>query len=403
MDHKNGTARYFEPEAFARDLRAAKDATRPSNEEEVRHLATIELWTTLLGLTGVALAIRGMLSPLSMLALGYYKYAKFAVLAHHSLHGGWGLERRGWYAQGPYRRVVDWLDWIFPMAWIVEHNKVHHYRLNEDADPDFVERNTETVHAWRLPLAVKYMVVFVQMITWKWFYYASNTLKLLHAGHPNAPSKRDLDAPITLTGLLTEAVKGSPWHRALAADFIFRVMGPPFVLHFLALPCLTGLLFGGTGICGLPFCWCSFANLIGAEAITNVHAFCTIVTNHAGSDLWWFDGCCKPDTPEFYLRAILGSTAYHAGSDLVDYFHGYLNYQAEHHAFPNLSPLHYQRLHPSFKRVCVAHGVPYVQEPVWQRVSKTADIIVGATKHKRLSGSAAEQPSLWRCHAAQCS
>jgi len=168
------------------------------------------------------------------------------------------------------------------------------------------------------------------------------------------------------------------------------------LLGFVALPVAAGLIFGR--FCGsVPFCWVTLVNIIGAELVTNVHAFCTIVTNHAGSDLWWFDSACKADTAEFYLRAILGSTAYDAGSDIVDYFHGYLNYQGEHHAFPDLSPLHYQRLHPRFKAVCASYGVPYVQERVWIRVKKTVDIIVGTAKHKRLQGQAVDNPHSWTC------
>jgi len=388
----------FDAEAFAYDLRAARDATKPTQDEDVKHLGQIQLSTTALGVAGIALAVQGSLSMLAMFAFGYYKYAKFAILAHHSLHGGWGRDRRGWFAQGLSRRVIDWLDWIFPMAWIAEHNKVHHYCLNEDADPDFVERNTEFVQQMKLPMLVKYAIVAFFMVTWKWFYYASNTLKLLHADRINAPSKKEMKEAITLTTLLSQAVRGNPWYRGLAADLFIRVLGPPLCMHFIALPVVVGIVRGCGGM--LPFCWCTFLNMVGAEVITNVHAFCTIVTNHAGSDLWWFDSGCQADTAEFYLRAILGSAAYSAGSDTVDYFHGYLNYQGEHHAFPDLSPFHYQRLHPSFKRVCAKHGVPYVQEPVWHRVVKTVNIIVGTAKHKRMQGNAVDNPKLWQLDVA---
>lgn len=387
----------FDPDKFAKDLKAARDVTKPSEREDAEHMRTIEKWTAILLLVGLCLGCRGVLSPVAMIILGYYKYAQFAILAHHSLHGGWGDRRRGWYANGMYRRVTDWLDWIFPLAWVVEHNKIHHYYLNEDADPDFVERNTEMVQAWEGPLGVKYMSTVVMAVGWKWYYYASNTLKLLHADKPGAPSKTNLEKHISVLGLFLGAVTGDPWYQGLAMDFLFRVVGPPLLLHFMAIPALAGLVHGTHALGAIPFCWYTFANIVGAEVITNVHAFCTIVTNHAGADLWHFDGSCKADTAEFFLRAVLGSTAYHAGSDLVDYFHGYLNYQSEHHAFPTLSPLHYQRLHPHFKRVCADHGVPYVQEPVWVRTKKTADVIVGVAKHKRLKGNATEQPELWMC------
>jgi len=340
------------------------------------------------------LTCRGAVCPLVMLMFGYYKYAKFALIAHHHLHGGYGLKQRGSFAKGLVRRSIDWLDWIFPAAWVAEHNKVHHYYLNEDVDPDYVERNTESIQDMDCSNFLKYMMVVVQAMVWKWYYYASNTLKLLHANKPNAPCKADFDEPHVITYLLSQAISGNPWYRALAADFIIRVMLPPFLTHFVALPFLVGLLRGNGG--WFPFCWCTFLNVCGAEMVTNVHAWATIVTNHAGGDLWWFATSCKPDTAEFYLRAVLGSTAYHAGNDWIDYFHGYLNYQGEHHAYPDLSALHYQRLHPHFKRVCAAHRVPYVQEPVWVRCKKTADVMVGLAKQKRIpSGLAIDNPEMW--------
>eukprot|EP00928_Gymnodinium_smaydae_P097447 TRINITY_DN8831_c0_g2_i2.p1 TRINITY_DN8831_c0_g2~~TRINITY_DN8831_c0_g2_i2.p1 ORF type:complete len:342 (-),score=47.12 TRINITY_DN8831_c0_g2_i2:184-1209(-) len=325
------------------------------------------------------------------------RYAKFAILAHHSLHGGWGRSRRGWFANGAYRRVIDWLDWIFPAAWIMEHNKIHHYRLNEDADPDYVQRNTIPIQEGDYSMLQKYLMVFVNMLTWKWSYYASNTLKTLHADQPGAPSKAEMDEAITLPFLIKMALQGNPWYRALAMDFFGRVMALPFVMHFVAIPVIAGCFSGD--FTSVPFCWTTFANVVGAELITNVHVFCTIVTNHAGADLWWFQDPCKADSPEFFLRAVLGSTAYPAGNDLIDYYHGYLNYQGEHHAFPDLSPLHYQRLHPRFKTVCEEFGVPYVQENIVTRSMKTIDIIVGKGKHKCLYGQAVDQPELWAVSA----
>jgi len=391
----------FDAAGFERDIKKAKDATQPSEDEETRHLAKLELWTMIMALIGLPLMIRGVLSPLSMVLLGYYRYGKFAILAHHNLHGGFGRERRGWYAQGFYRRMVDWLDWILPEAWIVEHNKIHHYKLNEDSDPDYVQRNSEIVQVlpgWPL----RYFMVVVNAVVWKWAYYASNTLKLLHKNKPGAPTAKEMDKPFTLSEIVTDLFRYMftdkakfKWFLNYVTDFIFRVMGPPLILNFVLIPgCAFALarLTGGDA-------WYAYAmavlNFMGAELVNNVHSFATIVTNHAGCDLWHFEEPCPAGGAEFILRSTLGSSAYHAGNDFVDYFHGFLNYQCEHHSFPELSPLHYQRLHPQFKKVCAKYGVPYVQEPVWTRVRKTADIVTGWSKHKEMPGQAIDHFELF--------
>jgi fatty acid desaturase len=83
------------------------------------------------------------------------------------------------------------------------------------------------------------------------------------------------------------------------------------------------------------------------------------------------------------LRQIVGSVDYQTGGDAVDLLHGWLNYQIEHHLWPDLSPLQYRKAQPRLKALCEAHGVPYVQEPVWRRLRKTLDVMVGAADMKR--------------------
>ena len=61
------TNRPFDAEAFAKQLRKAKDDTKPSQKEEDAHLQTIEMWTIGLGVLGLALASRGVWSPLAMI------------------------------------------------------------------------------------------------------------------------------------------------------------------------------------------------------------------------------------------------------------------------------------------------------------------------------------------------
>ena len=128
-------------------------------------------------------------------------------------------------------------------------------------------------------------------------------------------------------------------------------------------------------------------SVVLAEVLTNIHSFCIIVTNHAGDDVYKFDTPVKVKSDEFYLRAVIGSVNFHTGSDYgkpgsavanaVDFPQGWLNYQIEHHMWPDMSMLSYQRAAPRVKAICEKYGVPYVQQPVWQRVKKTVDIMTG--------------------------
>ena len=62
-----------------------------------------------------------------------------------------------------------------------------------------------------------------------------------------------------------------------------------------------------------------------------------------------------------------------------DFMHGWLNYQVEHHLWPSLSALSYQKAQPQVADICAKYGVPYVQENVFVRLKKTVDIMVGKT------------------------
>jgi len=157
--------------------------------------------------------------------------------------------------------------------------------------------------------------------------------------------------------------------------FISQVLGPFILTRFILLPAPL-LLIPETGETLFAH---AIINLIFAELLTNIHGFITIVTNHAGEDLYKFDDEVYPKSGSFYVRQIVSSTNYHTGTDPIDFSHGWLNYQIEHHVWPDLSMLQYQKGAPKLKAVCEKYGVPYVQESVWTRLRKTLDIMVGET------------------------
>merc|ERR1719266_1326477 len=120
-------------------------------------------------------------------------------------------------------------------------------------------------------------------------------------------------------------------------------------------------------------------NLFLAEILTNIHSFVVVVTNHAGYDLYRFRHPCRPFSGSFYVRQVIASVDFDYGSDIVDFLHGYLNYQIEHHLWPDLSMLSYKKSQPLVKDICKKHGIPYVQENVFWRTKKTVDIMLGNT------------------------
>ena len=379
--------------AFGADVRAlGKRLASEEGEDDLRHFEKLRSWSNACGLLGVA-TMALPVNPITVVALSTWVYSRWAMIAHHTCHGGYdrhgdpNFRRRSFALGGPLRRTRDWLDWMLPEAWNLEHNVLHHYKLGEDGDPDLVERNLEFVRQWPFPMGVKLGFVAIMSAIWKWVYYAPNTYKQLkiaeHAKREGAPPEGlDPHSALTLGKLLLRPeLRGGLFGPG---EFLLQCFVPVVLVRFVLLPAPLLLLPGGPALYAH-----ALANLALADAVSNVHAFVTIVTNHAGSDLYRFDTPTPPNSDEFFLRNVLSSANYRAGKpgtlggDVNDFLHGWLNYQVEHHCWPKLSMLSYQRGAPELKAICERHGVPYTRESVFVRTKKTVDVMVGAASMRR--------------------
>jgi fatty acid desaturase len=124
-------------------------------------------------------------------------------------------------------------------------------------------------------------------------------------------------------------------------------------------------------------------NTLLGELFANLHSFLIIAPNHAGDDVYRFDGRCR-DRADFCVRQVMGSVNFRSRGPLSDFLMGYLNYQIEHHLFPDLPPARYRELSPRIRALCAAHGIPYVEESLPKRIAKLISIMVGTTSMKRL-------------------
>lgn len=360
-------------EALEKDLNALRDRLRAeSGDADVAHLRKMVRWGR--ASTFVGWATSWIIpNPVSAYLISQGTFARWAMVAHHVLHRGYDKVEgapenytskkfaRGW------RRVIDWLDWIEPDAWIHEHNFQHHYKLGESHDPDQPELNLEFLRDLNIPTPVKKAIVGFFMFTWKYVYYAPNTTGELHfhqQGKKKAPGER-----LDLFDVKLWLPFTSPGNKLWGRSWL-----PYFLVRFVLMPAPFALLG--------PWAWGSAViNMALAEAMTNLHAFIIIVPNHAGEDIYRFDEPIK-NRAEFYLHQIVGTANYRTGGDVNDFLHGFLNYQIEHHLWPDLTMLAYQKAQPEVQKICEKHNVPYVQEGVFTRVRKLVDVMVGKATMK---------------------
>jgi fatty acid desaturase len=363
-------------EALALDLDALHaDAKNELGDADLLHMKKMINWgktCTILGY-GTAWIFP---NPASMLLIAQGATARWAIVAHHVLHGGLDklsntpkdLTRRG-FATG-IRRPIDWMDWMLPEAWRYEHSVFHHYHTNEPIDPDLVEQNVKSLHSPKVPMLLRYITLIFFAFTWKLSYYAPNTFRILYRanqakaqGRSGIKTYKPNEASYASVFDCRQTEGRSFWLTCLLPYALFRF----FLLPLLFLPLGTWAMFY------------VLLNSLGAELFHNLYTFFLIVPNHAGDDVHRFQVGIT-DRPEFYVRQILSSVNYSTGGDIRDFLHGFANYQIEHHLWPDLPPLAYQKLQPKVKSVCQKHGVPYIQEPVWKRGLKLIDIIAGKSR-----------------------
>ncbi len=370
-----------------KDLEEIKANLGPVGQEDYQHLLKLERWGRAATYTGffliyvvtalelsIGLSTFGFwtIGILAAILIGVGNVGRWADVTHPILHGAYdkvpnipAKYTKAGYARGK-RRYIDWLDWIKPEAWEYEHNIMHHYHLNEDDDPDNVERNLKWLHEWKIPMFMKYAIVYTFAAVWKPVYYAPNTLRILE----NKERRKKRLPEIT-------DYEVSPFSKN-GAELWKNFYLPYGLFQFVFLPLLFLPL-------GLEAVFSAFVILLMAEVYANLHSFLVIVPNHSAGDIYQFSEPHKSQG-EFYLRQIMGSVNYNTGTDLIDFSQGFLNYQIEPHLFPNIPHSYYQKMQPLVKEVCKKHNIEYRQDSVWKRIVMSVDLMVGKTKPLRVDG-----------------
>jgi len=369
--------------ALQKDIDAIKETIPAPNWDDFQHLRKLERWgwaATFTGFITMAVTLFLGLSGFLFWALAFVSATLIAVanvsrwanVTHPILHGAYDkvphipyTYTKAGFARG-YSRYIHWLDWIKPEAWEFEHNIMHHYHLGEEDDPDNVERNMHWLTKSKIPMPIRYVLIFVLAATWKFTYYAPNTLRILE----NKERRKRKEAEIY-------KYQWSPFTKN-GLELWKNYMLPYAIVKFIFIPALFLPL-------GMSATLSMLAVMLLAEVLANIHSFIVIVPNHSAEDIYQFSSPHKTQG-EFYLRQIMGSVNYNTGSDLIDFGQGFLNYQIEHHLFPNMPQSFYQKMQPIVKDICKKHDLEYRQESVWKRAWMTVELMVGKTHVLRVEG-----------------
>ncbi len=377
--------------AFAAEVRALRaELVADLGADDLAHLRRMERWGRACTLVGYGTAWIAP-NPLSAIAMALGNSARWTMIAHHVMHRGYdrvpGTPARltsGTFARG-WRRLLDWPDWMHPAAWDHEHNQLHHFNTSEPGDPDLVERNARLLRRLPLPGVLKGLLIALVMMVWKFVYYAPSTYWAWREKIERRARPIVADADETPRPAAAEDGLVFPGERLLlplsrrSLTFWWHSPLPYIAWRFGLLPAL--FLPLGTAA------WAAvLINSLLAEVLSNLHTFMIIVPNHAGDDVHRYDDHFR-DRDDFVLRQVLGSVNYTGGSDMKDFLQGYLNYQIEHHVWPDLPMLKYRQAAPRLKAICARHGVPYVEDGVFRRFGKLWGILSGDSNMRRTAST----------------
>ncbi len=381
----------FDPQSidfdgFLAEIRVLrKEIDDTLGERDFAHLLRLEKIGRAATLLGVATSWIAP-NPISMAALSFGRSARW-IFMHHIGHRGYdrvpGVPHRytsKGFARGA-RRFLDWTDWMIPEAWIYEHNVLHHSHVGEERDPDLVERNMQALRDSNWPMPARYVSMAFLATAWRSFYYAPNTLRVWRdrfSVKDKVAGANGEEEPGEELNLHDDGTKDARRSTGHERELWLRCFLPYTAINFVALPALFAPL--GPWAVGS-----ALANSVGAEVLTNIHTFAVIGPNHSGEDIYRFTTRSQSKA-EWTLRQILGSVNYACGDELTDALHLYLNYQIEHHIWPDLPMLRYREVQPKVKALCEKYGIPYLQESVFTRLRKMVEISVGKTSMRVSSG-----------------
>ena len=294
-------------------------------------LYTVPLLLLLSGLVQAtwAIVLMWVLMALGMAGIG------FSVM-HDANHGAYSPNPKVNNAVGSILNFIGG----YHINWRIQHNVLHHSYTNvhehdEDIDKGIFRLSPDQDHKPLYRLQVLYAPILYGMMTIFW---------LIAKDFIQTKGYHD-------RGLLK--AQGVSYGRAMLFVVFMKIayVTTTLILPILILPlawwqtllCFLMMHF----ICGL------FLALVfqGAHVLEETHFF---KTDQSGSveNSW-------------AVHQLLTTANFSEGRHLFGWFIGGLNYQVEHHLFPNICHIHYPDIAPIVKATAKEYGVPYYEHPTF--------------------------------------
>jgi fatty acid desaturase len=206
-------------------------------------------------------------------------------------------------------------DW-----WVAKHNRHHSNPNHEELDPDI----SITALAFTADQATsKHGLVRLIARHQGWLFFP---LLLLEAAHLHLASAKAI-------------IRGGSGRANVVEGLLVLIHVAAYVVALLVvLSPLQAVLF-----------------LVVQQGLFGLYLGCAFAPNHKGMPT-----LTDAEQLDFLRRQVLTSRNVR-GSRLVDFLLGGLNYQIEHHLFPNMPRPNLRRAQPLIRAFCEQHGLPYTE------------------------------------------
>jgi NADPH-dependent stearoyl-CoA 9-desaturase len=287
--------------------------------------------------------------------LWVHKQLQATEIGHTVLHGAYDK------LEGAERFSSSRFWWDVPIdeeSWKKGHNLRHHGNTNvAGRDPDIhfgPARLTEQTpwaprHKWQLPFMVGVLAPNFG------FLMNLHFTGLHDVFFGNGLGDHDLD-------VLPDR---SPASRRLAYKRALRKWLPYYAYNYVLFPLLAGPMF--------------YKVLLGnwlAETMRDLYSSATIYCGHVGEDVAsWPQGTRTHTRGEWYAMQAMATNNFEVSLP-ISILCGGLDFQIEHHMFPQFPPQRLRQVAPEVRAICERHGVPY-KTASWGATLKKALAWVG--------------------------
>ncbi len=261
--------------------------------------------------------------------LGVFKAFVGTAVMHDALHGSYSKNKSVNFFVGLSAVVIG----VYSEMWKLQHNVLHHTYTNiEHADEDIESRyvlrfTPHQPRRWFHKYQHIYAGFFYCLTSIIWVTVKDFIKLAIYKNKGLIKSQKEVFVHL----MLILGVKAIYWTMFLVIPL--QVLNYPawiIVLMFLTMHCATGFLL--------------------TIIFQTAHVMPT-------SDF------IEQDDPRihenWHVHQLLTTTNYAMKNNLISFFFGGLNFQVEHHLFPNICHVHYPRISEIVRETASRHNLPY--------------------------------------------